>query len=145
MELWSLDIQQERFKNFRLQVEYDTWDPKDSSALRLDFLKIRSKVVEIVAAKDLVFALSHSGVCSAFCRRNNKRICLLNIHPDEVIRSLFYNKNNHSLITVSVYASDHFSSLKCRYCGQVAWTCRTRPKVIKYSDAVCFFLSFCYD
>lgn len=31
-----------------------------------------------------------------------------------MIRSLFYNKNNDSLITVSVYASDHFSSLKCR-------------------------------
>jgi len=38
----------------------------------------------------------------------------LNISPDEVIRSLFYNKNNESLITVSVYESDRFSSLKCR-------------------------------
>jgi hypothetical protein len=44
----------------------------------------------------------------------NKRICYLNISPDEVIRSLFYNKNNESLITVSVYESDRFSSLKCR-------------------------------
>lgn len=44
----------------------------------------------------------------------NKRICYLNISPDEVIRSLFYNKNNDSLITVSVYESDRFSSLKCR-------------------------------
>lgn len=45
---------------------------------------------------------------------SNKRICFLNVSPDEVIRSLFYNKNNDSLITVSVYASDNFSSLKCR-------------------------------
>ena len=44
----------------------------------------------------------------------NQRICFLNVSPDEVIRSLFYNKNNDSLITVSVYASDNFSSLKCR-------------------------------
>lgn len=44
----------------------------------------------------------------------NRRICFLNVSPDEVIRSLFYNKNNDSLITVSVYASDNFSSLKCR-------------------------------
>lgn len=44
----------------------------------------------------------------------NSRICFLNVSPDEVIRSLFYNKNNDSLITVSVYASDNFSSLKCR-------------------------------
>ncbi|XP_048421456.1 uncharacterized protein LOC103959787 isoform X3 [Pyrus x bretschneideri] len=34
--------------------------------------------------------------------------------PEKVIRNLFYNKNNDSLITVSVYASDDFSSLKCR-------------------------------
>ncbi|KAI5419629.1 hypothetical protein KIW84_043696, partial [Lathyrus oleraceus] len=38
----------------------------------------------------------------------------MNVSPDEVIRSLFYNKNNESLITVSVYASENFSSLKCR-------------------------------
>jgi len=44
----------------------------------------------------------------------NQRICFLNVSPDEVIRSLFYNKNNDSLITVSVYASDSYSSLKCR-------------------------------
>lgn len=49
-----------------------------------------------------------------FNAETNKRICFLNVSPDEVIRSLFYNKNNDSLITVSVYASDNFSSLKCR-------------------------------
>ena len=49
-----------------------------------------------------------------FFAETNQRICFLNVTPDEVIRSLFYNKNNDSLITVSVYASDNFSSLKCR-------------------------------
>jgi hypothetical protein len=44
----------------------------------------------------------------------NQRLCLLNTSPDEVIRSLFYNKNNNSLITVSVYSIDNYSSLKCR-------------------------------
>lgn len=43
-----------------------------------------------------------------------QRICFLNTSPEEVIRSLFYNKNNDSLISVSVYAADNFSSLKCR-------------------------------
>ena len=33
----------------------------------------------------------------------NTRICFLNVTPDEVIRSLFYNKSNNSIITVSVY------------------------------------------
>ena len=31
-----------------------------------------------------------------------------------MIRSLFYNKLSKALITVSVFKSDNFSSLKCR-------------------------------
>ncbi|XP_071716810.1 uncharacterized protein [Rutidosis leptorrhynchoides] len=103
-----------RFKNIHLTEQYDTHDPKGHSLFVLPFLLKRAKVIEIVAARGIVFALVSSGVCAAFSRDTNKRICLLNIFPDEVIRSLFYNKNNDSLITVSVYASDHFSSLKCR-------------------------------
>ncbi|KAK1409243.1 hypothetical protein QVD17_35769 [Tagetes erecta] len=105
---------QERFRNIWLQEEYDTHDPKGHSSTVLPFLKKRSKIIEIVAAHGTVFALAQSGVCAAFSRETNKRICFLNISPDEVIRSLFYNKNNDSLITVSVYAADSFSSLKCR-------------------------------
>ncbi|KAL2526885.1 Transducin/WD40 repeat-like superfamily protein [Abeliophyllum distichum] len=108
---------QERFRNICLQEEYDTHDPKGHCSMMLSFLKKRSKIIEIVAAHDIVFALAQSGVCAAFSRETNKRICFLNVTPDEVIRSLFYNKNNDSLITVSVYASDHFSSLKCRTTG----------------------------
>ncbi|CAM0943680.1 unnamed protein product [Alopecurus aequalis] len=85
----------EKFRNFQLQ-----WN--------------RRKIIEIVAARDSIFALAESGLCGAFSRTTNKHICHLNISPDEVIRSLFYNKNNDSLITVSVYESDRFSSLKCR-------------------------------
>ncbi|XP_020522504.1 uncharacterized protein LOC18433709 isoform X2 [Amborella trichopoda] len=105
---------QEKFRNFQLQEEFDTHDPKVQFFLILQFLKKRSKIIEIVAAKDVIFALAQSGLCAAFSRTTNERICFLNISPDEVIRSLFYNKNNESLITVSVYASDCFSSLKCR-------------------------------
>ncbi|KAF5737319.1 hypothetical protein HS088_TW13G00198 [Tripterygium wilfordii] len=92
----------------------DTHDPKGHCSMVLPDLVNRTKVIEIVAARDIVFALAHSGVCAAFSRETNDRICFLNVGPDEVIRSLFYNKNNDSLITVSVYASDNFSSLKCR-------------------------------
>lgn len=134
------------------QEEYDTHDPKGHCPTILPFLRKRSKIIEIVAAHDIVFALAQSGICAAFSRgqwvesfgyvykytwftdqnlcliveldsdgkyyffiaETNQRICFLNVSPDEVIRSLFYNKNNDSLITVSVYASDNFSSLKCR-------------------------------
>jgi hypothetical protein len=105
---------EERFRNVGMAQEFDTHDPEGHKHLQLPFLKRRSRIVEIVAAKDIVFALAHSGVCAAFSRATNRRICFLNVSHDEVIRSLFYNKNNQSLITVSVYASDNFSSLKCR-------------------------------
>uniref|UniRef100_A0A162A1R2 Uncharacterized protein n=1 Tax=Daucus carota subsp. sativus TaxID=79200 RepID=A0A162A1R2_DAUCS len=111
---FSMSNAQERFRNIHLQEEYDTHDPKGHSSMVLPFLKKRSKVIEIVSAQDIVFALVQSGVCAAFSRETNERICFMNVSPDEVIRSLFYNKNNDSLITVSVYASDNFSSLKCR-------------------------------
>jgi len=111
---FSMSDAQERFRNIRLQEEYDTHDPKGHCGMVLSFLKKRSKIIEIVAAHDIVFALAQSGICAAFSRETNQRICFLNVSPDEVIRSLFYNKNNDSLITVSVYASDNFSSLKCR-------------------------------
>jgi len=94
--------------------EYDTYDDEVHFLVQLPFLWTRTKIIEIVAAKDVIFALAQSGLCAAFNRTTNKRICYLNISPDEVIRSLFYNKNNESLITVSVYESDRFSSLKCR-------------------------------
>ncbi|GKV02889.1 hypothetical protein SLEP1_g15270 [Rubroshorea leprosula] len=111
---YSVSNGHEKFRNMRLVMEYDTHDPKGHSPEALHFLMRRTKVMEIVAARDIVFALAHSGVCAAFSRETNKRICFLNVSPDEVIRSLFYNKNNDSLITVSVYGSDNFSSLKCR-------------------------------
>ncbi|XP_058737189.1 uncharacterized protein LOC131609500 [Vicia villosa] len=105
-----------RFQNMRLTHQFDTHDSKDRSSPKpfLPFLMKRTKIVEIVAAKNVVFGLAHSGLCAAFSRETNERICFMNVSPDEVIRSLFYNKNNESLITVSVYASENFSSLKCR-------------------------------
>ena len=91
----------------------------------------RSKIMEIVGAKDILFGLTATGVCAAFDRDLGRRICFLNIAPDEVIRSLFYNKTNDSLITVSVYRHDNFSSLKCRstpiaYVTWVGCCCRNR-------------------
>ena len=50
------------------QEEYDTHDPKGHSSMVLPFLKKRSKVIEIVSAQDIVFALVQSGVCAAFSR-----------------------------------------------------------------------------
>ena len=101
----------ERFSHFKLGAEHDTHDP-DAANLKLSFLRRRSKIVEIISAGDVVFALTLAGVCAAFSGK--RRIAFLNTTPDEVVRSLFYNKANQSIITVSVYRADNFSSLKCR-------------------------------
>lgn len=56
------------FYLFWFQEEFDTHDPKGHDYLELPFLKKRSKIIEIVAARDIVFALTQSGVCAAFSR-----------------------------------------------------------------------------
>ncbi|CAL9046985.1 unnamed protein product [Musa banksii] len=104
----------EKFQSIQLQEEFDTFDCDVHMFPDLQYLKKRSKIIEIVSVKDVIFVVAQSGLCAAFSRTTNKRICFLNISPGEIIRSIFYNKNDESLITVSVYASDHFSSLKCR-------------------------------
>ncbi|CAM8893029.1 unnamed protein product [Rhodiola kirilowii] len=104
----------ERFRNMRLMEEYDTYDHKTLSSLELHFLKLRSKVTEIVAAHEILFSLTYSGVCTAFSRVTKRMICLLNVGSDEVVRSMFFNKNNDSIITVSVFASDMYTTLRRR-------------------------------
>lgn len=50
------------------QEEYDTYDPKGIDVESLPFMRKRSKIIEIVAAYDIVFALGQNGVCAAFSR-----------------------------------------------------------------------------
>ena len=102
----------EKFRHLALCHQFDPY--QDVPSFPLAFLRRRSRITEIVAAEGVIFALAHSGVCAAYERRTNKLICYLNSGEDEVVRSLFYNKNNHSIITVSVYAHENYSSLKCR-------------------------------
>ncbi|KAK1399711.1 UDP-N-acetylglucosamine--N-acetylmuramyl-pyrophosphoryl-undecaprenol N-acetylglucosamine transferase like [Heracleum sosnowskyi] len=104
----------EKFRNIFLQEEYDTQYPTGLSATMVPFLERQTKVIEIVSAHGVVFALLESGICAAFSRDKNQRICFLNLSRDEVIRTIFYNKYNDSIITVSVFGSENFSSLKCR-------------------------------
>ena len=94
-----------RFQNMRLSYKLDTHaaDPNHKSPPShiLPFLMGRTKIVQIIAAKNIVFVLANSGLCAAFSTETDERICFMNVHSDDVIKSLFYNKNNDSLITVS--------------------------------------------
>lgn len=69
------------------QEEYDTHDPKGHCSPVLPFLMKRTKVIEIVAARDIVFALAHSGVCAAFSRGNYIIYALVSL-------LLFLNENS---------------------------------------------------
>ena len=53
--------------NSPTQAEFDTHDAINA-ARKLAFLRKRSKVVEVVAAQDLIFALTRTGVCAVFSR-----------------------------------------------------------------------------
>ena len=46
-------------------------DAKGPSSVVLPFLRERSKIIEIVAARDIVFALAKSVVCAAFSQGSN--------------------------------------------------------------------------
>jgi hypothetical protein len=92
-----------RFQNMRLSHALDTHNSKHKSPPShiLPFLMGSTKIVQIVAAKNIVFVLADSGLCAAFSSETDERICFMNLHPDDVIKRLFYNRTNDSLITVS--------------------------------------------
>ncbi|WOH01288.1 hypothetical protein DCAR_0520670 [Daucus carota subsp. sativus] len=88
-------------------------------------MRERSKVVEILSARGVVFARVESGVCVAFSRGTNQRLCFLNV-SGEIIQDIFYNKCDDSIITVSISESDNFSSFKCRSTG-IEYIRRAQP------------------
>lgn len=73
---------------FLLQEEYDTHDPKGPYSPVLPFK--RTKVIEIVAARDIVFALAHSGVCAAFNRGSDASVLLTIIDYEALLTVSFW-------------------------------------------------------
>lgn len=84
-----------------------TLDVVDTEVMRLSlpFLRKRSQIVEVVCCGGFIFVLTHNGLCAAFTSQG-RRLGLLNVEHDEVVRSLFYNKTNCSIISVSVFNRD---------------------------------------
>lgn len=102
-----------RFSGMRVKAAIDMHDAH--LAHKLPLLKRRSDITEMILADGLLLALTQTGVCVAFARHQGmRRLCYLNIAEDEIIRSLFHNKANRTIITVSVFRSDNYTSLKCR-------------------------------
>lgn len=53
------------------QDKYDTLDPQGHCLPVFPSLMKRTKIIEIVAAGNIIFALAYSGVCAAFSRGEN--------------------------------------------------------------------------
>ena len=99
---------QERFSHFSKRLSLDL--RKHFSP----FLTGRHRVLELCAAEGLILGLAENGICAAFDIQTGTLKCILNRDHNEVVRSLFHNKRNATLIAVSVFAADQYSCLRCR-------------------------------
>jgi len=112
---------QQRFSNFNERVKCDLFAPPSGSEQTphgVEHLRERRTcVLELVVAGGLIFGLADSGICCGFDMDSGRRVVTLNASSQEVIRSLFHNKSNSTLIIVSVWAADEYSSLRCRACS----------------------------
>lgn len=102
-----------KFRNFRKVKDLDTHVPEENVIITLPHLRKRSKIVELIVADGVIIGLTHTGVCIAFDQVTRKRLCIMNVVPNQVVRSVFHNRIAHSVITVSVRREDNFSSLQC--------------------------------
>jgi len=103
----------ESFSHFTLKQEFDAHNQGPSSQ-RLELLDTPSRIVEIVGSKNYVFSMTKSGACLVYDTVAKQCTGYINERPDEVIRSLFFNRENESLVVVSIYREDSQCELKCR-------------------------------
>jgi hypothetical protein len=61
-------------------------------------------------------ALQQLDEVALVCRfaETHRRLAVLNVSAEEIIRSIFFNNPDACLITVSLTAGDNFASLLCR-------------------------------
>lgn len=142
---------------FILQGEFDTHDPS-AKELKLSFLRKRSKIVEIVAAKDIVFALAGSGVCVAF----ERGMCVC-VWGGEDVRSTISLADTHVFIcthtekqtlTFSTYVHKHaWTHIKCTNIKMYTHTyirmhvlgCFVLYRLTRAHDRMLFLISILYE
>ncbi|KAK1400102.1 hypothetical protein POM88_009965 [Heracleum sosnowskyi] len=73
---------------------------------------IPPKVYSITSARGVVFVLFKQGTCFAYRQDTQEKLCILNDGVARGIQTLFYNKGNDTVLTVSVSLLD--SSIDCR-------------------------------
>ncbi|KAJ5075011.1 hypothetical protein M0811_07715 [Anaeramoeba ignava] len=108
------EIQIENLKVYQVLETFNSEEIQKISNVSI-LSKKRSKIIEMTIGEDLLFTLSDLGIGSIFDLKNPKNnLGFLNLRNDEIIRSIHFNKLNLSLITVSVFKEDEFSTLHCR-------------------------------
>jgi len=105
----------ERFSNFSHRLSLDMYAQSATSSQHvMSMMAQRHKIIELCGADGLVFGLTDNGICTSFDMQTGRCVCILNRDHNEVVRSLFHNKYNGTLIAVAVFAADHYSCLRCR-------------------------------
>jgi hypothetical protein len=102
------------FSSLTPLVYYDTNQAPNEPQIKMRGLENSSPITELVVAGHLIFALTQLGACAVFSRKSSQRLCYLNLKTDETIRSIFMNKSNHCIITVSCFKKDELRRLRCR-------------------------------
>lgn len=128
----------QRFLRLRPRLTCDVY-PAAGPSQDPEFAFIRrSSILEIVVGGGLIFGLAESGLCSAFDMDTGRRVCVLNRSSREVIRSLFHNKLNGTLIIVAVTDADQYSSLRCRsWCAGRAGPLARHAKQPQLAARIC--------
>ncbi|KAH9293216.1 hypothetical protein KI387_041579, partial [Taxus chinensis] len=102
------------FKNFKLQGEFDIYDPNSPCFVSANYYKPRSRIVKFYFAEDIIFAWEAHNVCAAFSAVTKKRLCFLNRTFDEAITRLYYHNNTASLTIVSEFRGINMISVHIR-------------------------------
>ena len=105
----------EKFRNYRKLNTYRMPSNWHDSYFASRSSYADTQVVEVIAVESLVFSLTLSGHCTCINRNTGKPIHTINdASREEVIRSMFYNRRDDSLITLCLHAPDKWSALHCR-------------------------------
>lgn len=105
----------EKFRNYRKLHTYRMPSNWHDSYFASRSSYADTQVVEVIAVESLVFSLTLSGHCTCINRGTGKPVHTINdASREEVIRSMFYNRRDDSLITLCLHAPDKWSALHCR-------------------------------
>jgi len=120
------------------QEEFDTHDPKAHHFLKLPFLKKRSRIVEIGAARDTVFALTHSGICAAFSRGTEISPVVLRPYLLDVLLSAVFWDSQSGLGCTRHKQEDMFPKHQCRWSNS-QFVLQQEQWFINHRISICFW------